>query len=182
MPASRRSGLCLLKMGASIFNYLKCTFLTIDRTNLTTYNRDIEKRGRFIDVGSGIMGSFLIVYILFMVLALTVGIIFWVRSQYRIPAVLSIIFALLAPLLALLTIAQREGTEAGAFRYFMDQVGIGNTWARMTLIIHIYLIGWLLFLTIRLIIYLVQSPEVKAKYKKRLEQIHKLKRKKEEGT
>lgn len=128
------------------------------------------------------MGGFLIFYIIFIVLALSTGIIFWVRYQYRIPSVLSLIFALLAPLLLLLTVAQREKKEAGAFSYLMEQVGAGNTWARITFIIHIYLVGWMLFLTVRLIIYLVQSPDVRVKYKKLLEQIHKLKRKKEEGT
>lgn len=118
------------------------------------------------------MGGFLIFYIIFIVLALSTGIIFWVRYQYRIPSVLSL----------LLTVAQREKKEAGAFSYLMEQVGAGNTWARITFIIHIYLVGWMLFLTVRLIIYLVQSPDVRVKYKKLLEQIHKLKRKKEEGT
>ena len=153
----------------------------MDRTDFTTYNRIIEKRERFTDVGSGIMGVFLILYIMFIVLALSTGIIFWVRNQYSITAVLSLIFALLAPLLALLVVAQRE-TGVGAYTYLMERVGVGNTWALLTLVIHIYLIGWLLFLTVRLIIYLVQSPDVRLKFKKLQEQIQKLKRKKEEGT
>ncbi|MCF3941979.1 hypothetical protein [Oceanobacillus alkalisoli] len=127
------------------------------------------------------MGGFLTFYIIFIVLALSTGIVFWVRNQYRIPAVLSLIFALLAPLLALLVVAQRE-TETGAYTYLMEQVGAGNMWAWATLVTHIHLISWLLFLTVRLVIYLVQSPDVKLKYKKIQEQIQKLKRKKEEGT
>lgn len=99
-------------------------------------------------------------YLIFIIFALLTGIVFWVIQKYRIPAVISLIFALLAPLLFLLVAAQRDG-NMGAYDYLLEQIGSGNSVARFLAAIHVYLIGWLLFLIIRGIVFLFQSPTVK---------------------
>lgn len=102
----------------------------------------------------------MILYLVFIIFALLTGIVFWVIQKYRIPAVISLIFALLAPLLFLLVAAQRDG-NIGAYDYLLDEIGSGNTLARFLAAIHVYLFGWLLFLIIRGIVFLFRSPTVK---------------------
>ncbi|MCM3739632.1 hypothetical protein M3210_05050 [Oceanobacillus luteolus] len=81
-------------------------------------------------------------------------------NKYRIPAVISLIFSLLAPLLTFLFVVQGNATKE-AFGYITEEMSAGNTWARIVVIIHVFLVGWLLFLMIKGGIYLYQSPKVK---------------------
>lgn len=93
-------------------------------------------------------------------MGLLTGAIFWVMNKYRIPAVISLIFSLLAPLLTFLFVVQGNATKE-AFGYITEEMSAGNTWARIVVIIHVFLVGWLLFLMTKGGIYLYQSPKVK---------------------
>lgn len=109
------------------------------------------------------MGSLsieIIFYIIFIFMGLLTGAIFWVMNKYRIPAVISLIFSLLAPLLTFLFVVQGNATKE-AFGYITEEMSAGNTWARIVVIIHVFLVGWLLFLMTKGGIYLYQSPKVK---------------------
>lgn len=113
----------------------------------------------------GSLSSAFILYGIFILIGLLTGVTFWVIHRYRIPAVISLIFALLAPLLTLLFVAQGDMNK-GAYTYITEEMSSGNTWARIVVIIHVYLIAWLLFLMVRGIIYLIKSPKVKEIIKK----------------
>lgn len=113
----------------------------------------------------------LIFYLLFTLAAIGTGITYWVINRYRIPSVISFILGLLAPLLTLIVYAQGE-KEAGVFAYIMEQMSAGNAWARLVVVIHAYLLIWVLFLLVRGIIYLIKSPDVRDKYKKIIARFH----------
>lgn len=96
----------------------------------------------------GSLSSSIFIYLIFILLAFISGTVYWVRREFQVGAVLSFIFSLLAPLITVLVYAQRD-TEIGIYDYIMEEMGAGNTWARVVVIIHIYLLAWLLFMLIR---------------------------------
>lgn len=96
----------------------------------------------------GSLSSSIFIYLIFILLAFISGTVYWIRREFQVGAVLSFIFSLLAPLITVLVVAQRD-TEIGVYDYIMEEVGAGNTWARLVVIIHIYLIIWVLFMLIR---------------------------------
>lgn len=105
------------------------------------------------------------IYIIFIIIALITGLVFWVIGKYRIPAVIALIASMFAPLLSLFIVAQRE-TEIGAYEFLKEEMLDGNLLARIDAALHIYLIIWLSFLLVRGIIHLIISPTMKERYKK----------------
>jgi hypothetical protein len=106
----------------------------------------------------------IIFYFTFIFLALLSGAILWVIRTYAIPAVLSFIFAIFAPLLTLLVVAQRE-SGVTITSYILEEVSSGNSLVRILVVIHLYLLVWLLFIAVRGIIYLVTFPTLKEKWR-----------------
>ncbi|MHA6251579.1 hypothetical protein [Oceanobacillus sp. CAU 1775] len=104
-------------------------------------------------------------YLILIGLALLTGIIYWVFAKFRIGAALVIILSLAGPILVLLLAAQRVDSTP-VYEYIMAEISNGNTWARLAVLIHVYLIGWLLFILISSIIKFVRSPWLKEKVEK----------------
>ncbi|MBN6205702.1 hypothetical protein JYK21_04485 [Ralstonia pickettii] len=110
----------------------------------------------------GSLSTSVLLYIIFCLLALVTGAVYWVRGKFQVGAVFSIIFSLLAPLMTVLVGVQREG-KIGFYGYIIEEMRAGNTWARLIVIIHIFLIAWVLFLVTHFSIKLSKSPAVREK-------------------
>lgn len=110
----------------------------------------------------GSLSSSMILYLVFLFIAFVTATVFWIRGTYRIGAALSLIFSLLAPLLTIIIAAQRV-SAIGVYDYVIGEMQLGNIWARVLVIIHIYLIVWLVFLLAMFVMKVVKSPAVKAK-------------------
>lgn len=114
----------------------------------------------------------LIFYLIFIFIGLITGIVFLVLHKYYIPAVIAFIFAIFSPLLTLLITAQRDA-GTGIYAYIKSEVSAGNTFVRILVVMHVFLIVWLLFLLTRGIIYLIQSPKVKETVTNQLSRLRK---------
>ncbi len=108
----------------------------------------------------GSLSTLVLLYIIFCLLVLITGTVYWVRGKFQGGAVFSIVFSLLAPLMTVLVGAQRGG-KIGVYSYIIEEMRAGNTWARLIVIIHIYLIAWFLFLAVHFSIKLSKSPAVR---------------------
>lgn len=108
------------------------------------------------------------VYMTFLLLAFVSGTIYWIRNKYSFGAASSLILSLLAPLMTVLLAAQRDTAATRVVDYVLEEMRAGNAWARLLVVIHIYLIGWLLFLLVLFIRKAAKSPEVKEKIQKLL--------------
>lgn len=91
------------------------------------------------------------------------GIVYWVRSQYRIGAVISLIFSLLAPLLTLFVIAQQDD-KSKIYNELLNGMKAGSPFIIFLFLIYVYLICWLLFLTGRLFMKIIKLPAVREKF------------------
>ena len=116
--------------------------------------------------------SSLVNYFIIVGLAFVTGTIYWVIARFRIGAVLAMVLSLAGPVLVLWLAAQR-GDSTPVYEYIMAEMSNGSSWARLTVFIHIYLIGWLIFLVVILIVKLIRSPKVR-------EQIAKIRTKKQQ--
>ncbi|WP_405103427.1 hypothetical protein [Oceanobacillus sp. FSL H7-0719] len=113
----------------------------------------------------GSLSPSVLLYIVLCLFAFISGTVYWIRGKFQAGAVLSLIFSLLAPLMTVLVGVQRE-ENTGVYKYIIAEMRTGNTWARLVVIIHIYLIAWLVFLTVYLMIKLFKMPEVRERVRK----------------
>lgn len=110
----------------------------------------------------GSLSTSVLLYIMFCLIGFITGTVYWVRGKFQVGAVLSLIFSLLVPLMTVLVGVQREG-KIGVYDYLIEEMRSGNTWARLIVIIHIFLIAWVLFLVTHFSIKLSKSPVVREK-------------------
>ncbi|MBP2076751.1 hypothetical protein [Oceanobacillus polygoni] len=91
---------------------------------------------------------FWICYYIFLFLTLFSGVINWVRQVYSPLAAMTIIFALLTPLVGFVySIGRPEGLNE--FQYVMEQFETRDMWSVYIILVHIYfVIWWFLFLDI----------------------------------
>ena len=115
----------------------------------------------------GSLSTSFFIYMIFLLMAFVSGTIYWIRNRYNFGAASSLILSLLAPLMTVLLAAQRD-TATRVVDYVLQEMRAGNAWARLLVIIHIYLISWLLFMLFLFIRKAAKSPEVKEKIQKLL--------------
>ena len=128
----------------------------------------------------GSLSTSVLLYIIFLLFAFISGTVYWIKGKFRAGAVLSLIFSLLAPLMTILVAAQRE-ENTSVMSYIIEQMRAGNTWARLVVIIHIFLICWVLFLFVYLIIRLSKSSALREKVRKLFSKKFSIKEKKKEN-
>lgn len=108
---------------------------------------DIERTGVCFEMET-LPNWFWICYYIFLLLTLVSGVINWVRQVYSPLAAMTIIFALLTPLVGFVySIGRPEGLNE--FQYVMEQFETRDMWSVYIILVHIYfVIWWFLFLDI----------------------------------
>ena len=130
--------------------------------------------------------SFWVMYTIFFIVCLLMGIIYWVVQRYSVLAVIAIAMSLIIPLVAFIYFVQRpEGIHE--YAYFKEQLKSGDNWATLLSVGYLYLIAWFLLLLKDLFVYLYRLPSIHNKlqslWEKRvilLEKIPSFKKQKEE--
>lgn len=103
--------------------------------------------------------SFWVMYTIFFIVCLLMGIIYWVVQRYSAFAVIAIVMSLIIPLVAFIYFVQRP-EDIHEYAYLKEQLKSGDNWAKFLSIGYLYLMGWLLLLLKDLFVYLYRLPYI----------------------
>src|SRR5699024_6394145 len=105
---------------------------------------------------------FLVLYLIFLFLSLSTGLIGLIRQWFSNLSAITIVFSLLAPLASLIFVVQRP-SHLTIYEYVISQLQEGDLWAIFITVLFLYLIAWNLFLLTYIIVKVVRNPYVKEK-------------------